>query len=1348
MTIKKIFVVNLKEEGDINENYSELSRQFALVQNHLDWSNERLRDCIIKTEDLIDYAIELGHKVVAITDHETVSGAVRAEKYYRKIKERNPDFKLILGNEIYLCRNGLNASNYKAGQDKYYHFILLAKDAIGHQQIRELSTRAWLRSYMARGMRRVPTYYSDLFEIIGANSGHVIGSSGCLGGCLPTQLLRAKAEPELLPKIYNWISQLDNLFGHGNFFFEMQPSHNKDQIYVNQRLLELSKELDIPYIITTDSHYLKKEDRAIHKAYLNAQNGDREVDDFYASTYMMNTEELESYFGYFSREQLEKAYRNILQIREVCEDYSLLKPLRIPELEWYEYPKNEDEYLFYRKKIPLLETFYNSSYIGDRQLVWAVIDGIKTRRGLQTDEAYKEINVCLDDTWRSSIKNNAHWSAYYLNLQKNIDLCWEAGSLVGPGRGSGAGFILLYVLGITQINPLLEETKVFHWRFLNPDRASVLDIDTDIEGSKRAQVLQKFRDFYGEDRVSNVATFKTEKSKSAILSACRGLNIEVDIASYLAGLIPADRGQLRTLSQCMNGDEEKDFKPIKQFVYEMTENYPEVWAVASKIEGLICGVGIHAGGVIFVDEPFTNSTALMRAPDGTIITAFELHDCEDVSLIKIDMLSIEALDKIHNELDLLVEYGYIKPEATLRETYEKTIGVYNLERTAPEMWQMVWEHKVTSLFQMEKQSGINGIALTHPKSVSELAVLNSVIRLMASEKGAEQPLDMWARYRSNIVEWEREMRVYGLSQTNIDWLMSHNAITDGICESQEGMMQLLQEERLGGNNLTFADKCRKAIAKKQGKLFDECEKAYFENAQEKNCDMKLVHYVWDVLLRVQRGYSFCRAHTLSYSLVALQEMNLAYRFPIIFWNCACLISDSGGNEQQDDDESEETITIEEYIDCVEEFGNDNDEEDEEDEDETNKTSTAKKKKKVKVSNYGKIAAALGKMQSAGITVAPPDINKSTFTFSPDVENSVIRFGMNGITKVGQDIVKQIIENRPYTSIPDFLSKVKINKPQMVNLIKCGAFDSFGPREQVMHEYVNLISDAKKRITLQNMKMLIDFGLIPNEYDFVCRVFNFNKYLKTFKVDDLFLLDNIAMAFFDKNFSIDKLIEDIRAESGFAIKQTIWKKIYDGVMDKVRPYIKEHNQELLEAVNKRLTEDVWNKYCLGNNSKWEMDSVSCYFHEHELARVNNAYYGFSNFFELPEEPEIERVFEIKGKRVPIFKIHRIYGTVLDRDKMKKLVTLLTPEGVVTVKIFGEVFNIYDRQISEKGVDGRKHVIEKSMFARGNKIVVCGIRDGDSFRAKKYKATPYHLCELIEEIYPDGKIKMRPRLELDE
>ena len=166
---------------------------------------------------------------------------------------------------------------------------------------------------------------------------------------------------------------------------------------------------------------------------------------------------------------------------------------------------------------------------------------------------------------------------------------------------------------------------------LNPDRVSVLDVDVDIEGGRRKQVLDHLRKVYGEDRVSNVATFGTEKAKSAILTACRGLGIDVDNAQYLASMIVSDRGIQRTLHQTYYGDEENGFLPNKQFVFEMTNNYPEVWAVAQKIEGLVCRLGIHAGGVIFVDEAFTNSTSLMRAPDGTIITAFDLHDCEDCS---------------------------------------------------------------------------------------------------------------------------------------------------------------------------------------------------------------------------------------------------------------------------------------------------------------------------------------------------------------------------------------------------------------------------------------------------------------------------------------------------------------------------------------------------------------------------------------------------------------------------------------------------------------------------------------------------------------------------------------------
>ena len=279
-----------------------------------------------------------------------------------------------------------------------------------------------------------------------------------------------------------------------------------------------------------------------------------------------------------------------------------------------------------------------------------------------------------------------------------------------------------------------------------------------------------------------------------------------------------------------------------------------------------------------------------------------------------------------------------------------------------------------------------------------------------------------------------------------------------------------------------------------------------------------------------------------------------------------------------------------------------------------------------------------------------------------------------------------------------------------------------------------------------MKMLCDFELIPDEYDLQRRVYNFNKYVKKFKHEAYYLFDDIAMHFFERHFDMDKLEPTDLSESGFMIKQTAWDNIYQHHMDLIRPWVKKNADTLLEQVNERLTRDMWNKYCLGNLSKWEMDAVSFYSHEHELAKLDMRRYDLTDFEDLSENPVVERVIPIKGKQVPILKIYRICGTVLDRDKAKKTVTLLTTSGVVTVKIYGGIFANYDKQISERGADGKKHVVRKSEFSRGNKIIVCGVRDGDSFRAKKYARTPYHLVETIEEIYEDGSIRTFDRSEI--
>lgn len=1182
------------------------------VHCHTDYSNFRLRDSINKVNDLIGYAVELGHKLIGITEHETVASSVEAYECWERIHKTNPDFKVILGNEIYLVRDGLNAENFVKDVDRYYHFILLAKDAIGHKQIRELSTRAWMRSYKQGRMIRVPTYYSDLIEIIGKNPGHVIASSACfrkgtqvetkngwknieeikkgdfvinrygeweevieptsmlthqygysieltgsekplvctdnheflvitsnskiprwvqakdlnlktggikhigleptnftyiqnkiidkeewdnsffnktnfshrkinlpekilltpelmrlfglflgngcislkanpcisfsfnekeydnymnsfvkeaskqlnitwsvnripknhkveisscsrdlidlfywlfggvngvtkrvpnrlrvskeldyelvfgylladgyfrtrtnqgkvtgysygeftstsiskglsydiyrilnqlnitssiiktpkrvdkngtvhqeawyvtgtnkalgridklhsyspedviklfeeaiaikekdfitidniryrkirfkkatkielnervyclnntthsfkceniivhncLGGALPTQLLRWRKDKDAVfyDKILNWVDNIEKIFGKGNFFLEMQPSETDEQLFVNNELLKLSKLKDIPYIITTDAHYKNKEMRAIHKAYLNSQDGDREVDDFYATTYLMNTEEIESYMlEPLGQEALQESYRNLMKIYDMCEMFDLRQPLRIPILPWREVEELEDEE-FYLEKMPYLNNFKNSKYKEDNYLVKAVINGIRNHKDLQNDAAYEELNNCLKDTWISSEKNNARWSAYFLNLQKTIDYCWEAGTIVGPGRGSGVGFLLLYCLDIIQINSLREKTKTFRFRFLNPDRASVLDVDTDISGLKRAQVLSHLRNKYGSDRVANVLTLGTEKSRSAIQTAARGLGLDVDIARYLSSMIEEDRGEMRTLKQTFYGDEDKGFAPNKQFVYEMTNNYPELWEVAQAIEGLICRVGVHAGGLIFVDEPFTEKGALMKSPNGDIITQFELHTSEKLSMIKIDLLSVEALDRIQTCLELLQEYGKVEGN-NIREIYEKVIGIYNLERESEDMWKMLENHEVNALFQMEGQTGIQGIETLKPHSVDDLAILNSTIRLMPQNKGDEMPTDKCARFKASKQNWIRETELYGLTDKERDVIWPILETSYGMCITQEQFMQLVQLEECGGFDLMFADRLRKAVAR-------------------------------------------------------------------------------------------------------------------------------------------------------------------------------------------------------------------------------------------------------------------------------------------------------------------------------------------------------------------------------------------------------------------------------------------------------------------------------------------------------------------------------------------------------
>lgn len=482
------------------------------------------------------------------------------------------------------------------------------------------------------------------------------------------------------------------------------------------------------------------------------------------------------------------------------------------------------------------------------------------------------------------------------------------------------------------------------------------------------------------------------------------------------------------------------------------------------------------------------------------------------------------------------------------------------------------------------------------------------------------------------------------------------------------------------------------------------------------------------------------AHTFSYSMVALQEMNLARFYPIIFWNTANLIVDSGGIQTdenvEDEDEGLEVETEPEEEDIEqEEWEEENEVSEGEKED--------KKKDKGKTVDYGKIATAIGRFSDYGIKVSPPSINNSSYTFTPIVERQEILYGLRGITRLSTSIINDIIQKRPFNSMEDFLERVKLNKVQMVNLIKCGAFDELThlPRQQIMRNYIESIADKKERLTLQNMAMLINYNLIPDEMKFYQKVFSFNKFLKSQKRKDFYELNAAAINFISQHFSADYIV------NGTSIRVSDWDLLYKKAMEPMREYLKAHKDEMLAALNKALFDELYNKYAAGTVEKWSMESVSFYQDKHELSTAAKWY---DDFFKLPEEPEIEYCFMAKdGSDIHIYKLHQIIGTVIDKDKLKNTVTLLTPSGVVNVKIYKNQFAIFDKQLSQKGADGVKHVIEKSWLSRGTLLMVQGIRRGNDFVPKKRKDSAYPVISKIIEVNENGLLKFQTeRLEVVE
>jgi len=1269
----------------------------------------------------------MGHKGVAFTEHESVSSHVKAIQATEKLKEKgkiDKDFKLILGNEIYLVDSLEEVrDNYKSGgRTKFPHFILLAKDEIGHEQLRYMSSVAWGQSYFTGPMLRTPTVKDFLKSVINEDPGHLIASSACLGSPHCIGLLEMKHHLDAgetdkakvaYKKVCDFTDWCLDVFGKEDFYLELQPAYSEEQIYCNKELLKLAEKFGLEYIVTTDSHYLRPEDRIVHKAFLNAKEGEREVDAFYEATFVQNHEEINERLSYLSHDVVKRALDNTVRIGEKIQEYTILKPTVIPKIELPDFQLRGLFRSIYNK-YEYINKMAHASNDQDRYIVKLIEDGFyellpyNTYSKEKLHEVANRIDTELGELWKISENLNQSIASYYITVREIVNVMWDddcGNSLVGPSRGSAAGYLICFLLGITQINPLEYGIEMPHWRHLTSERPEFPDVDIDTEAAKRNQIFRQLKKYFGENRVLQVCTFGTEASKSAVQTAARGLGVDSDTAMYVSGLIPFERGSNWTLSDCLYGNEEEERKPVKEFVDEINKH--ENWLqVSMKIEGLINKRSIHASGVIVFNEEYHKTNAMMTAPNGTHVTQLSLEDCEAVSNMKFDLLTIEALDKIRVTMDKLIKNNLMEWQGSIRNTYNKYLHPNVIDIENQRVYDLIGSDSITDLFQFSTEIGIETVKKVKPTNLIELAAANSLMRLLSDH--GESPIDTFVKHKNNIDLWYKEMHDYGLNNDEIKIMEKHLLKLNGVADTQESVMLISMDSSIANFDIKSANKLRKSIAKpkQMKKSLQEIKEQFFCDGEALGIRKEILDYVWNVQITRQLSYSFSVLHTLAYSVIALQEANLNINYDPIYWRTACLTVNSASI---DDDGEEEDH-------------------------------------KSQSTNYGKIAAAIGNMQARGVRIGLPSINKAGFGFEPDIDNDQIIFGLKGINGIGDEVVQSIIKNRPYLNFNDFIERMyktsAIKKSQVIQLIKAGCFEEYGSRIEIMKDFIALLYTPKTKLNLQNLNAVIENKLIPEGMEKYSKTFNFRKYVmkRVFIKRDkekFYVLDKVSTPYYYEHFSGEGIVE--YSNNFPVIKESTFKKEYDKKMEGIKEWLA--TEGALEMFNKKMYQNEWNTYADGSISKWEMDSLSFYYTEHELKDIDNERYGITNYGELPEDPVVVGTIESRYGSRPKFKLSTIAGTVLDKDKNKNTVTLLTVDGVVTVKYYDGAFANYNKQVSRPKSDGSKEILEKSWFTRGNKLVLHGYRRGSQFRPYRYKdSNVRHTTMLIDKIDNKGNIKV--------
>lgn len=1259
---------------------------------HTHKSNIQHRDSTNFENKIIDKAIELGLKGIAITDHAVLSAHVDAIKHMKKLREENPDldFKLGLGTEIYLVdRDVVSEARSNNLPTKFYHLIVVAKNYEGYRAIAELSSNAWEEAFTYRSVMRVPTYKDYFTEWAKRNAGNVIITSACLGSEFSKLVLDYAQEQtmENRGRIDSFLRYMYGLF-KDDFYIEIQPSHFDEQIVYNKLAIQIANAYGIKVVIDTDAHYESLEMKEIHSIYLRSQNAERETEQFYASAYLMGCEELRSYFDYIPDDMFNGFMENSLEIESKITEYDLFRETEVPKTT-IKLDANKQSILapivLNTTKYPYIIKYGTSKEEIDRTLLQQIEEGI-IKKNIKLDHVVlSRINTELESLWEISEKLHQRLSSYYLLTKEIVEIMWLV-SLVGVSRGSAGAFYICYLLGITQINPI--EYELPDWRHISATRPELPDIDIDTEKGQRANILELVKEKFGEKKVLNICTFKTEGTASAIQTMCRGMGISTEEAQYISSL--AVDGM--SVKKCLEAYE-KD-KDATTLIKEMM-SYEGLIENVIAIEGLVCGRSVHASGVYIFNDDYHKSNAMMRTPNGQMVTQYDMSCSDYQGGLKLDFLTIEALDRIRKCMELLLKDGVIEDKGNLKATYDACIHPDILLREDKEMWRMLCNGDILDAFQYDSVQGKNAIAKIHPHNFREAMDGNALMRLSCE---GEQPIDKYVKHKKNINLWYVEMREAGLTQEEVKVMEEHLLKSYGIAPTQEAVMRLSMDKRISGFDLVWANKLRKAIAKSKAKdMIEEVHNRMIDQGMSLGNRREFIEYVWNSCIVPQLGYAFSEPHLAGYTLILLQEMNLAYRYSQLHWKVACLCVNAG--------------------DINEDVNGSTD--------------------------YGALAKAIGGMEKG--FVRAPSINKSELGFKPILETNSALYGLGAINGISNDLANEIIKLRPFTSLDDFIERAvatKIVQPaKMYNLIKAGAFDEFGEdRVKTMMRFVSYVVPDKTRLTTANIPKLLEYRLIPMEFTDALYLYNFKKYVfdkknlsrMINKTQGFYRVPKDAKAYYDCKLALEcSEAFDFDDEGRLILNSKEFDKVYKRLNANFEEWIK--SKDALDRINYCAKSEVWNKYCSGSLAKWEMDSISYYTDAHELDDIDlTQYYNIDKFNELPRTPETYVSINPRtGREYKRNKLSIIAGTVVEKNKTKHMVTLNTQYGIVEVKLHKSAFAHFDRKTTE----------EPSWFARGTKLMIVGFRREESFVPRTYPDSVFSSSVMKIEQSDSGIINIK-------